>query len=119
VETAADGSIKPFDLEELKGYTLKDPTTTSVVPKYKVGDVFYNTEGEAFTILEVDANDTVQYTLEDSKGRTSTVTELDLSKYSLNPPKIKKVDLSNDLGENEDSEKYKQRITQTNGSAFE
>lgn len=118
VETV-DGSIKPFDLEELKEYTLKNPTTTSVVPKYKIGDVFYNAEGEVFKILELESSDTVQYTLEDSKGRTSTVIELELSKYSLNPPKIKKVDLSNDLGENEDSEKYKQRITQTNGSTFE
>ena len=114
-----DGHIEPFGLDVLKDYTLKDPSTSELIPKYKTGDIFYDATGESFKVTEVTVGDDVQYTIEDSKGSSKTISELDLSAYSLTPPPVKKIDTSSDLGENEDPEVYRQRIAQTNSSTAE
>lgn len=117
IETA-DGTIKPLGLDVLKNHTLKDPTSTALVPQYKVGDMFYDASGESFKITAVNVGDQVQYTLANSKGHSTVVVETDLQSYSLTPPPVKVIDTSSDLGENDDPEVYRQRITQTNSSTL-
>jgi hypothetical protein len=57
----------------LKDYTIKDPSSKQVVPKYKVGDIFYNSKGDEVKIIEVLNEDPVKYKISDN---TSTITEI-------------------------------------------
>ena len=112
-----DGSLKGIYAEALSKYKLKDPTISALVPKHKVGDVFYDSEGKSIEITEVIPGTTIEYKIKDQAGTIQTIKETDLEGYSTIPPTTKLV-VSNDqdLDENEDSENYKRKIEGANGA---
>ena len=112
-----DGSVKGIYAEALSKYKLRDPATSTLVPKYKVGDVFYDSEGKSIEITEVIPGTTIEYKIKDQTGTIQTIKETDLEGYSTIPPIIKPVtNDDSDLDENEESENYKRKIEGANGA---
>ena len=60
-----DGSLKGIYAEVLSKYKLRDPATSALVPKYKVGDIFYDSEGKPIEITEVILGTTIEYKIKD------------------------------------------------------
>lgn len=111
-----DGTVVNYYVDGFGSFTLKDPATSAVVPKYKPGDVFYTSEGDPLKVIETIAGDPIQYKVEDKTGSISTMEESTLGAFSMIPPVIKLTGTNSDLGENEDPEVYKQRIAGSNQS---
>ena len=110
-----DGDVKGVFAEELLKFTLKNPTTSTLVPKYKVGDIFYDSEGNPIEIIEVISGENVEYKIKDKDGNVNSIVESDLSSYSTIPPVVGKLDEDSDLGENDDPDSYREQIEGANG----
>ena len=116
VLTKPDNDTKSILYNELRDYTIKDSSSKQVVPKYKVGDVFYTPKGDEVKIVEVLNENPVKYKISDNTSTIIEILEQDLSSYSQLPPVKPASDLGLDLGENIDSEEYKIKIETANGS---
>ena len=110
------GETKGLFAEELLKFTLKDPSTSTAIPKYKVGDIFYDSEGNPIEIVEVISGEHIEYKIKDKDGAVTTIMESDLSSYSTIPPVVGKLDEDSDLGENDDPDLYREQIEGANGS---
>ena len=116
----ADGKSKLIYSSDLSKYKLKDPSESKLVPKYKVGDVFYDADGNPLEITEVIEGTNIEYKVKDHTGKIQTVLEDFFVDYSMTPPVIiDKEGDGSDLGENEDSETYRRRTETENGSKNE
>lgn len=117
VVTVTQQNGEPIDIyaHELIKYTLKDPSSQLIIPKYKVGDIFYDSEGKPIEIIEVIVEDPVKYKIKDDKGTVTEILESDLLKYSTIKPEFKKPPQLN-LGENDPGKTYRKRIEKSNGS---
>lgn len=107
-----------LSIEEASKYTIKDPSTDVFVPKYKIGDIFYDSEGKPVEIIEVLVeSDGVKYKIKKEDDSTEIIPEIDLNNYSLTPPTKEEVEEQNDqdLGENEDPETFRRRVEGANG----
>ena len=112
-----DNSLIQLYNEKLKEYFLKNPESKDVVAKYKIDDVFYDSDGKMIKITSVSIQDeNIQYQIEKEDGTTELINESDLVAYSTIKPEIESVQVSDNRGENEDPEIYKQRIEGANGS---
>ena len=111
------GTPTAYYVEEMLKYTLKDPSggTSTPVAKYKVGDVFYDSDGNMITISEVILIDPIKYKITDSTSSIKEILETDLASYSTIPPDENNNESGSDLGENVDSETYRQQLENTNG----
>lgn len=113
----SDGTVKAINIENLSKYKLRDPSDSKLVPKYKVGDVFYDSEGNSIEIIEVIQNDIIEYKIKDSTGAISNIKENNLKNYTTVPPVINpSSDEDFDLDENENQELYRRRIEGANGN---
>lgn len=110
-----NGNNSSIYAEELTKYTLKNPDDNIIVPKYKSGDIFYDNEGNSYEIIEVINENPIKYKLKENSGNVIEILETDLANYSTIEPTVYK-NPSIDLGENEDSETYKNRVEITNGT---
>ena len=105
--------------ENLLQYKLQDPSTKTQVAKYKVGNIFYDSEGKTLEVIQVDNTSDITYKLKKEDGSTIDLKELELATYSTIPPvNPSHIDEDADLGENDDSETYKQKRENANGSTF-
>ena len=114
-----DGSIVALGLKELIDHKLKDPTTRKAIPKYKVGDVFYDADGKTVTVTEVIDGESIEYKVKKEDGSEASISEADLSTFSVTPPPAKAPDTESedeDLGENDEGESYKKKLEKENGS---
>lgn len=114
----SDGTITGVFAEELLKYTLKNPTNNEIIPKYKVGNIFYDGEGNTFEIVEVITGDKVTYKVKEKDGTIKTLLETDLESYSTIPPVNLNPSIETDLGENLDPEAYRRQIEGSNGETF-
>ena len=116
----ADGKSKLIYYSDLSKYKLKDPSESKLVPKYKVGDVFYDADGNPLEITEVIEGTNIEYKVKDHTGKIQTVLEDFFADYSMTPPVIiDKEGDGSDLGENEDPGTYRRRTETENGSKNE
>lgn len=105
--------------ENLLQYKLQDPSTKTQVAKYKVGNIFYDSEGKTLEVIQVDNTSDITYKLKKEDGSTIDLKELELATYSTIPPvNPSNIDEDTDLGENDDPETYKQKRENANGSTF-
>jgi hypothetical protein len=111
-----DGSVVSIFAQGLSEYILKDPKNSMIVPKYNIGTILYDSEGNSIEIIEIDSNDSITYKIKDSNGNISTLSESELDEYSLKAPEKSKLSTEDDLGENDDSELYKRKIEAENAS---
>ncbi len=110
-----NGNTVSIYAEELTKYTLKDPSSDVIIPKYNIETLFYNNEGASFEIIEIINENPIKYKLKEENGNIITILETELSNYSTIQP-VPKPSLPIDLGENEDPEKYKSRVEVSNGT---
>ena len=112
----ADGSIVHIYASSLSKYKLKDPTTSTFIPKYKLGDIFYDLDGNSIEIIEVLSESELKYKIKKQDGSVEEILEKDLEGYSTEPPVTDpKTDEGQDFGENDDTETYKRKIQGANG----
>lgn len=113
-----DGTVKAINVENLSKYKLRNPSDSKLIPKYKVGDIFYDSDGKSIEITEVIQNDdNIEYKIKNSDGSISNIKEDDLKNYTTTPPTpAPKSDPDSDLDENEDQELYRRRIEGANGN---
>lgn len=111
-----DGSVVSIFAQGLSEYILKDPKNSMIVPKYNIGTILYDSEGNSIEIIEIDSNDSITYKIKDSNGNISTLSESELDEYSLKASEKSKLSTEDDLGENDDSELYKIKIEAENAS---
>jgi hypothetical protein len=65
----ADGRYKLIYSRDLSKYKLKDPSESKLVPKYKVGDIFYDADGNPLEITEVIEGTNIEYKVKDHTGK--------------------------------------------------
>ena len=105
--------------ENLLQYKLQDPSTKTQIAKYKVGNIFYDSEGKTLEVIQVDNTSDITYKVKKEDGSTIDLKELELATYSTIPPvNPSHIDEDADLGENDDPETYKQKRENANGSTF-
>lgn len=105
--------------ENLLQYKLQDPSTKTQVAKYKVGNIFYDSEGKTLEVIQINNTSDITYKLKKEDGSTIDLKELELATYSTIPPiNPSNIDEDIDLGENDDPETYKQKRENANGSTF-
>jgi hypothetical protein len=107
-----DGSTQALYYDILSQYTLRNPASQTLIHKYKVGDVFYNSEGISVEILEAIPGSPLQYKIKHQDGSISVILESDLNSYSTIPPityNEDDLDGGEDLGENDDSDTYRNK----------
>lgn len=115
---ASDGTVSNIYANDLTKYKLKDPASDKAVPKYKVGDVFYDANGNSLEITEVIEGENIEYKVKNSSGNIQTVLEDFFADYSTIPPvRFDNEGDGSDLGENEDSEAYRRRTEAENGTS--
>lgn len=117
--TNTTGDTVDIYSENLLQYKLQDPSTKTQVAKYKVGNIFYDSEGKTLEVIQVDNTSDITYKLKKEDGSTIDLKELELATYSTIPPaNPSHIDEDADLGENDDPETYKQKRENANGSTF-
>lgn len=109
-------TTKALFAESLSNYTLKDPTKNLPVPKYNIGNIFYDADGNSVEVIEITQQDPIEYKVQSSTGVVKTILESELDTYSVNPPIKPSTKSEEDLGENDTEELYKSKLERANDS---
>jgi hypothetical protein len=111
------GTTELIYADALSEYKVRDPKSSTLIPKYKIGDIFYKGTDSLEIIEVISSPDEITYKIKYQDGTEEIIKESDFSKFTLTPSNTT-TNNEDDLGENEDEVVYQQNLEGANGSTF-